>query len=561
MRQTVLIGAISSLMTFSVRAAELGDLRVRSHLNEPLQLELGLKGIGASDTLAVKAGTLDLYRKAGRIQPPEVLGLRVEVIGTNPYRLRIVGKNNVAVSTFPLIVEVMHNGTAMTKSYTVLLNEAPVKKNATPVTKQAQGNKSVESKLKPGSRITVAKGQTLWALARKVHSVYPSASLDQVVVALVRTNRSCFKNGRIDSLRLGCSLRLPSGKQVRSVTQDRAMALVRIQSNADMTKEPSSVSLKKARERLAKTDPVWADRLKKERAQTQQSRAVGSAPLQTTPLKAANESKPQAKVTTIAVKPQDKTSTNVAPVKSETDEKQEVRPLPDAVPQAQTIELSSKSEGAKTAVIDSASAPKAASERKTLWAWLSVFFTVGTLLGVGFLLWRRQKKSAMKCDPREQPVRFMKRTEGMTKEQEQGVQTMLSNRLEADKAAERGFVVRRQEPSTQDRLPETQGGFVGSPHRDEGAAEKNEAQQSQGTLSEVAMTEPKLGDISHLRNALTRAMQDQLDSAKEFMQVGADQQALKVLQQVMQQGNSEQKREAAEMMREIEAGQSGTSLT
>jgi FimV-like protein len=212
-------------------------------------------------------------------------------------------------------------------------------------------------------------------------------------------------------------------------------------------------------------------------------------------------------------------------------------------------------------VIDFASSPKAASERKTLWAWLSVFFIVGTLVGVGFLLWRRQKKSAMKCDPREQPVRFMKRTEGMTKEQEQGVQTMLSNRLEADKAAERGFVVRRQKPSTQDRLSETQGGFVGSPHRDEGAAEKNEAQQSQGTLSEVAMAEPKLGDISHLRNALTRAMQDQLDSAKEFMQVGADQQALKVLQQVMQQGNSEQKREAAEMMREIEAGQSGTSLT
>ena len=87
MRQAVLIGAISTMLSFSTQAAELVDLRVRSYLNEPLQLELGLSEIGTSDTLAVKAGTLDLYRKAGRIQPPEVLGLRVDVIGTNPYRL------------------------------------------------------------------------------------------------------------------------------------------------------------------------------------------------------------------------------------------------------------------------------------------------------------------------------------------------------------------------------------------------------------------------------------------------------------------------------------------
>ena len=246
MRQAVLIGAISTMLSFSTQAAELGDLRVRSYLNEPLQLELGLSEIGTSDTLAVKAGTLDLYRKAGRIQPPEVLGLRVDVIGTNPYRLRIVGKNNVTVSTFPLIVEVMHNGKATTKTYTISLNEPPVKKSAVSVTKQSESKKNVEVKLKPGSRLTVAKGQTLWALASKAHSAYPSASLDQVVVALVRTNRSCFKNGRIDSLRLGCSLRLPSVKQVRAVTQDKAMALVRIQSKADMTKEPSSAALKKA---------------------------------------------------------------------------------------------------------------------------------------------------------------------------------------------------------------------------------------------------------------------------------------------------------------------------
>ena len=79
-----------------------------------------------------------------------------------------------------------------------------------------------------------------------------------------------------------------------------------------------------------------------------------------------------------------------------------------------------------------------------------------------------------------------------------------------------------------------------------------EEQDENPSVVQEATAEPKLGDISHLRNALTRAMQDQLDTAKEFIQVGAKQQALRVLQQVMQQGNGEQKKEAAELMRMIE---------
>lgn len=545
MRQAVLTCAISTLMTLSAQAAELGDVTVRSHLNEPLRLELGLSGIGQSDTLSVKAGTLDLYRKAGRIQPPEVLGLRVDVVGTSPYRIQITGRNNVAVSSFPLIVEVMHNGSAVRRTYTVKLTERPMSASATKLVKRTEAKKSAASQLKPGSRLVVGKGQTLWGLAKKAHVAYPSVGIDQVVVAMVRHNRACFRNGRIDSLQLGCSLTLPTVKQVRSIAQDTAVALVRVQSHANLTKEPGAAALNKARERLAKTDPIWAERLRKEqlkKVQIQkapsQKDSTAKTPERTPKVRAEQHRRATEKVRT------DKVSGN---------ERQEVRPLPIDVPEskqekAQPVALDVRQDEApKVAVAETRS-----KDRTVLWGWITALLAMTSLAGIGWMLWRRQTKTRQPRIAQEQPIRFMRAEEGMTKEQEQGVESMLANRLEADRVAERGFVSHhRHEMPMQEARTHASIADARESVRDS-MPSLPEGQDEKPSVVQEATAEPKLGDISHLRNALTRAMQDQLDTAKEFIQVGAKQQALRVLQQVMQQGNGEQKKEAAELMRMIE---------
>lgn len=77
-----------------------------------------------------------------------------------------------------------------------------------------------------GGQLTVARGQTLSAIARDIGG---GSSLDQTMIALLRANPEAFIGGNINRLKQGAVLRIPASEEVARLGQIEAAALVRNQ--------------------------------------------------------------------------------------------------------------------------------------------------------------------------------------------------------------------------------------------------------------------------------------------------------------------------------------------
>lgn len=77
-----------------------------------------------------------------------------------------------------------------------------------------------------GDQLTVARGQTLSAIARDIGG---GSSLDQTMIALLRANPEAFIGGNINRLKQGAVLRIPASEEVARLGQIEAAALVRNQ--------------------------------------------------------------------------------------------------------------------------------------------------------------------------------------------------------------------------------------------------------------------------------------------------------------------------------------------
>jgi pilus assembly protein FimV len=77
-----------------------------------------------------------------------------------------------------------------------------------------------------GDQLTVARGQTLSAIARDIGG---GSSLDQTMIALLRANPEAFIGGNINRLKQGAVLRIPAAGEVTELGQAEAAALVRNQ--------------------------------------------------------------------------------------------------------------------------------------------------------------------------------------------------------------------------------------------------------------------------------------------------------------------------------------------
>ncbi len=82
----------------------------------------------------------------------------------------------------------------------------------------------------PDSLEPVAEGQTLWSIA---NSVRPDSSvtINQVMLALQRSNPDAFINGNINLLKRGAVLRIPARDEVASLDAGQAAELVRAQAS------------------------------------------------------------------------------------------------------------------------------------------------------------------------------------------------------------------------------------------------------------------------------------------------------------------------------------------
>jgi len=292
MRLSICVAALSAL-SMAASAAELGALSVVSHVGETFDARLQVLDVKEDASVEIGLGSATYYHRIGKAMAPELKSMKVTRKFDTSGRVRIVGQEVMNTEEFALVVVMRDGGKTKAKVYNIKLGAArqgvnaekksevqektevkdavsasenvspqgtaPTKKVVREANTESKnvGKKNTEGKAKAEIRRTVLvkPGMTMWSLAKQTQKAYPKATVNQVLVAIVRANPSAFEGGKPSRVKVGTILLLPSARQVARVGQLEAMALIQVKPEANALKKPSKARLKEARAMMAKTKP------------------------------------------------------------------------------------------------------------------------------------------------------------------------------------------------------------------------------------------------------------------------------------------------------------------
>ncbi|HEX9278794.1 MAG TPA: FimV/HubP family polar landmark protein [Casimicrobiaceae bacterium] len=241
-------GLLASLtaLPMSALALGLGRLSLDSGLGQPLsaRVELTAAQKDELDSLVAKVADLSIYRDNNVQYPPALSRARVTVEQSpnNPPYLKVTTTQAVNEPYLDLIVEVNWATGRVIRNYTFLLDPpgigvaqavepiAPVRAEAVPA-RGARSQRTLPtagaSKAGEGDTYTVRRGDTLSKIAKEYKP--ENVSLEQMLVALFRSNESAFDGRNMNRLRAGQILTVPPVDQAAATTPTEAKQVVRVQ--------------------------------------------------------------------------------------------------------------------------------------------------------------------------------------------------------------------------------------------------------------------------------------------------------------------------------------------
>ncbi|HEY6527839.1 MAG TPA: FimV/HubP family polar landmark protein [Cellvibrionaceae bacterium] len=299
-KQTIFLSLISTLASPWAMSLGLGEIKLKSTLNQPLNAEIQLtqtKDLTDREILVGLASAADFARVG--VDKPLFLGdLKFQVVmepGKGPL-VRITSSKAVVEPYLNFIVQAQWPSGKLLREYTVLVdlpvyggNEAD--SVAPAVSRAASATPKVETQLTqtdvPRPRVSrpaaatarpktprpapvadeppidakpsgdtygpVAGNDTLWKIAR---SNRPSgASIQQTMLAIQKLNPDAFINGNINLLRKGQTLRLPAADAASQVAVDEAARQVAANSPRKAPSDESTGPQLDASKSVAKTEP------------------------------------------------------------------------------------------------------------------------------------------------------------------------------------------------------------------------------------------------------------------------------------------------------------------
>ena len=230
----------------SVQALGLGRLTVESGLGQPLSARIDLTSATRDelDSLTARVADPSLYRQ-NNLQFQAALArtrVVVEQGPSGPY-LRVTSPTSVNEPYLDLVVEVSWASGRVVRSYTFLLDppgvmvQAPVEPVAPArgarTTPAAAPTAPVATAAAPamqaGEGYTVKRGDTLSKIASEVKPA--AVTLDQMLVALFKSNAAAFDGGNMNRLRTGAIITVPSGDEIAATPASEATRVVRVQAS------------------------------------------------------------------------------------------------------------------------------------------------------------------------------------------------------------------------------------------------------------------------------------------------------------------------------------------
>ena len=253
----LMLGGLSS---FNAQALSLGRMQVQSFLGESLRAELELRDVSEADAKSFKAEVSPAATfKALGLEYQSVyteLAFNLQLLPEGRALLKISGSRPVAVNFIELVFDFSWASGRTTRDFTLLImppatpgpvapvapavQEAPAPAAAPAAAAQmpaavpapatpapaVQAPKPVAAK--GGARLTVKAGDTASELAVQAKSV--NVSLDQMLLAMLRSNPEAFVANNVNRLLAGAELTLPTPDQAQALDPVEARKTILLQS-------------------------------------------------------------------------------------------------------------------------------------------------------------------------------------------------------------------------------------------------------------------------------------------------------------------------------------------
>lgn len=261
-------GLLSALLLLNpaVLAVGLGSVEVETHLNEPLRAQIPLQSVSGidADEIEVSLGSPEEFSRVGIDRPAVLTQLSFELERTSrgPV-IRVNSDEAISEPFLSFLVRVSWPQGRLLREYTILLDPPVTAPAAAPQPDQAPsqvvdrdrpmdtgapdreqtaapdaeapspggaGERDAAAPTGGGSYGPVASGETLWGIAERLRPD-SSISMNQMMLALLRTNPEAFFRDNINALRRGAVLRVPDRDQIRSLDGSEALQAVRRQND------------------------------------------------------------------------------------------------------------------------------------------------------------------------------------------------------------------------------------------------------------------------------------------------------------------------------------------
>ena len=577
----------------AAQAAYLGQLQVTSQASQNFQATFLVHDVSPTgSSLTARLAPAETYSKYGITMPETAKGLNLALINKSPLTLRISSNRPAVERAFPLLVELNEGGHVTVRQYNihigatgsvepvevVSMTAAPITA-ATPVTKSTPEPKpaaktasvakssapatAAKTEMTPLERmqaknydlskpVLVEAGYTPWSLGVLYQKRYPNASVNQVLVALAIHNPEAFPAGNVRQLKAGAKVTAPSASLVESINAQTAREIVQKGlSIEEVAQRPAPI--KEVREEaprhkkplpVIETAPAKPLPVTKEDTQSNVKAAESASALpapQSGDLTVTDMAQqPTENVPATSEAPLEATPENTAPA-LQPDEAQESVSPQEAMP---TLEIMTEEE-----------AP--VEEESTSWFW---YLLIVLMLGAaGFIYWRTKQGRYVDFQSFKQ---VMNKGKAPVHEEPTIHQAPSGPRAAQPSAPTSSFesvshAPVREEPRVEPR-PAVQSAPV-APTATVATAQKPASQQAASANvfdlvadDEPVQVQPAPTQAEHkVAAADDHGMKDSLDMARSFISIGAKNEAIALLQEVLQKGSPADKAQAEALLKQV----------
>lgn len=256
MKKIVLYTSISlSLVSISIYAIGLGDMKVISHLDQPFQAQIKLIDVGNTPLSGIKANiaSVEDYQRMGldRLNAVGTLNFVVEKDARGEPILRVFSSERISEPFMQVLVDLAWAEGQVYHSYTVLLDPPNYqlvsnKKLSGHIgsnhsRKQMSYRQNMHESSSAGQYHHVlygptTQGETVWQIAQRFKT--DQNLLQQMILAIVGANPDAFNEGNLNGLKSEIRLQIPTSMIVSNVPANLAESEVLAHDKAWQTRQP-----------------------------------------------------------------------------------------------------------------------------------------------------------------------------------------------------------------------------------------------------------------------------------------------------------------------------------